>query len=327
MLAVVSVLLFVIGAKAESCVSGDGNCFPDGDAMQVLMQAKRTAAKKHVTSEMLASDHGEPLWSYLPNQYCNGNWESDWAKRTTQSVDECKTGCEASASCLGIVVGTYDGVSNTCAQCTSMTDSQAHGSVSTYVKRGWYRIICPVLGALFKAGDIHPDEDGIINKTQVKQAFLRVGISEHRATETTDANFDHLPEPKNVHVFNMDLQMDSAALHRNLEHDFSTGIRDGHLPSATKYKEFEQYIGKDGDIQNWSQIDVQAAIDHFKINSNDHGVAEGGITFIGVMLAEFANEDGQLSKDELKGLFLNSNYPNQFKARRTSAVAKWEEDH
>jgi len=193
------------------------------------------------------------------------------------------------------------------------------------VEQKWQQVTCPVIGALFKAGDLKPDENGIINKIQTRDAMLRAGISQAKTTDTTNGNFDHLPEPKEINLFNMDLQMASKNPKelRNKEHDFSTGVRDGHRPNATAYEVFEQFIGTDGDSQTWSQIDVAEAIKYYKEHTNDQGVGIGGITSLSVMLAEFANSDGKLSKDEMKNLFLRSGYPAEFAERRAAAVKAW----
>jgi len=154
----------------------------------------------------------------------------------------------------------------------------------------------------------------MINKNQTQDALLDAGISRHTATETTNGNFDHLAEPKEVNLFNMDLQMASsiATKRRNVEHDFSTGIRDGSKPNETAYKVFEQFIATDGDSKTWSQTDIAAAIVHFTYNSNDLGTASGGVNSLSVMLHEFANSDGKLLKKEMEALFLASQYPDEF---------------
>merc|ERR1719162_3817 len=146
------------------------------------------------------------------------------------------------------------------------------------VEPKWAQVTCPVMGALFKAGDLIPDQSGYINKNQTRDAMLRAGISQAKTTETTNGNFDHLPEPKEINLFNMDLQMASKNPKelRNKEHDFSTGVRDGHRPNATAYEVFEQFIGTDGDSKTWSQTDVAEAIKYYKENTNDQGVGIGG---------------------------------------------------
>jgi len=192
----------------------------------------------------------------------------------------------------------------------------------------WRTITCPVVGAMFRTGDLLPDQSGIINKQQVINAFLRVGISQDVTTSTSNGNFDHLPEPKEINIFNMDLQMAANNQEdeklRNKEHDFSTGVRDGKKPNAKAYAVFEQFIDTDGDGTTWSQADIAAAIEYYKKNSNDLGVGMGGIGSLSVMLKEFANSDGTLSKEEMKELFMRSVYPKEFRARRKVTMAGWE---
>lgn len=190
----------------------------------------------------------------------------------------------------------------------------------------WQKITCPVMGGLFRAGDLIPNENGVVTKNKTRAAMLRAGISEEKTFETTDGNFDHLPGDKTINLFNMDLQMafDKPLKLRNKEHDFSTGVRDGAKPNLKAYKVFEQFIGTDGSSDSWSQTDVAAAIEFYKIHSNDLGAGMGGIQSLSVMLQEFADSDGTLSKNEMRGLFMRSNYPEQFGKRRDAAVQAWE---
>merc|ERR1712050_211084 len=52
--------------------------------------------------------------------WCTGNWNSDWNNRLSpRSVTQCQQSCLESATCLGFVVGTYGGVKDNCALCTS----------------------------------------------------------------------------------------------------------------------------------------------------------------------------------------------------------------
>ena len=189
----------------------------------------------------------------------------------------------------------------------------------------WQRITCPVIGALFKSGDLVPNAAGVVTKAQTRAAMLRAGISEQKTIATTDGNFDHLPGDKEINLFNMDLQMafDKPLENRNKEHDFSTGVRDGAEPNVKAYKVFEQFIGNN---DRWSQDDVAAAIEYYKKekNSNDVGKGIGGIQSLSVMLAEFADADGTLSKDEMRRLFMRSAYPTEFATRRDAAVKAWE---
>jgi len=189
----------------------------------------------------------------------------------------------------------------------------------------WQRITCPVIGALFKNGDLVPNAAGVVTKAQTRAAMLRAGISEQKTIATTDGNFDHLPGDKEINLFNMDLQMafDKPLENRNKEHDFSTGVRDGAEPNVKAYKVFEQFIGSN---DRWSQDDVAAAIEFYKKekNSNDLGKGIGGIQSLSVMLAEFADADGTLSKDEMRRLFMRSAYPTEFATRRDAAVKAWE---
>jgi len=195
-------------------------------------------------------------------------------------------------------------------------------------KGSWEQVTCPVMGALLKGGDLIPDENGHVNKIQVRDAMLRVGTNKSIVAETTDGNFDHLPEPKNIELFNMDLGMASNKSQklRNKEHDFSTGVRDGAAPNSSAYTVFEGFIGTDGDDQTWSQRDVLTAIEYYKQPgvSNDKGSAEGAINSLSAMLFVFGNSDGKLSKSEMEQLFMSSEYPGEFKARRAQAVEDWE---
>lgn len=186
-------------------------------------------------------------------------------------------------------------------------------------------ITCPVLGSLFKNGDLEPDDDGMIGRQQTLDALLRIGISSAVANGATGANFDHLVEPQQIHLFGMDLNRD-VALDPTMvskEHDFSTGIRDGSEPNIDKYKEFEQFIDTDGDKSAWSQTDVDAAITHFEENSNDFGENQNGLSTIKTMLREFG-ENETLTRGDMKRLFVYSTYPPAFLVKRQQAIADFD---
>jgi len=185
----------------------------------------------------------------------------------------------------------------------------------------WPRITCPVIGALFKNGDLVPDSCGRVSRQQTLDALVRVGVSLNTAEETTFGNFMHLPEPQIINIFEMDLLMPhNASGFLSLEHDFSTGIRDGDSPNVAKYAEFEAFMTTDG-APGWTTRDVDAAIDHFgdPTISNDIGSGPGSLEAIQVMLTEFG-EQSFLSAAEMKGLFLNSDYPSGFMARRDTRL-------
>jgi hypothetical protein len=230
---------------------------------------------------------------------------------------------------FGLFADANDSLSLMQKQAVMLSDdgSDEDGDISSSTEDlEWQRITCPVMGALFRAGDLIPNADGVVTKAQTRAAMLRAGISEEKTIGTTNGNFDHLPGDKEINLFNMDLQMsfDKPLKLRNKEHDFSTGVRDGAKPNNKAYNVFEQFIGTDGDSSSWSQTDIGAAIKYYKEHSNDLGSGMGGIFSLSVMLAEFADDDGTLSKVEMKRLFLRSQYPAQFKQRRDVAVTAWE---
>lgn len=185
----------------------------------------------------------------------------------------------------------------------------------------WSRITCPVIGVLFKNGDLQPDSCGRVSRQQTLDALVSVGVSLSTAEDTTFGNFMHLPEPQIINIFEMNLLMPhKASGFLSLEHDFSTGIRDGNSPNAAKYAEFEGFMRTD-DASGWTEKDVDAAIDHFgdpKI-SNDIGSGPGSLEAIQAMLTEFG-EQSFLSAAEMKRLFLNSDYPSGFMARRNTRL-------
>lgn len=184
----------------------------------------------------------------------------------------------------------------------------------------WSRITCPVIGALFKNGDIVPDSGGRVSRQQTLDALVRVGVSLATAEETTFGNFMHLAEPQFINIFEMNLLLPHiASPFLSLEHDFSTGIRDGPRPDALKYQLFEDKFMRTDDAAGWTPADVDEAIKFFANSSNDLGTGPGSLGAIQLMLAEFG-EQKFLSAAEMKGLFLKSDYPSGFEARRDARL-------
>lgn len=178
-------------------------------------------------------------------------------------------------------------------------------------------ITCPVLSAMVINGDLIPDAYGKVSRQQVFHAFRRIGISLETATDTTMGNFQHMPEPQEINIFDMDLPNPTRPLRTgNVEHDLSTGIRDGPEPNFAIFAAFERFIGEDG---IWREENIEAAIEFFKTNPNDIGSGPGGLEAILVMFREFAL-DGTLSRRELRSLFVQHTYPDLFKARRDELV-------
>ena len=114
------------------------------------------------------------------------------------------------------------------------------------------------MSALVKNGDLVPDAAGMITKQQTFDALMHVGISKKVATETTDANFDHLDDPKQLNVFRMNtINADGTPDPPGpLEHFRSTGIRDGGnqpQPDAGRYAFFDdcaKFDGRGGEFSN-----------------------------------------------------------------------------
>ena len=95
------------------------------------------------------------------------------------------------------------------------------------------------MSALVKNGDLVPNAAGMITKQQTFDALMHVGVSRHVATETTNANFDHLDDPKQLNVFRMNTINDGTPDPPGpREHFRSTGIRDGPQPRAVIYEQF-----------------------------------------------------------------------------------------
>lgn len=179
------------------------------------------------------------------------------------------------------------------------------------------KITCPVLSAMVNNGDLVPDNYGYVSRQQVFNAFRRVGITLKTATDTTTGNFGHLPHPQRINIFDMNLPEPARPRRTtSVEHDLSTGIRDGSAPDVVIFQAFEQFIGED-DV--WRMDDIEKAIEFFKLNSNDIGSGPGGLEAIKVMFDEFALESS-LTKDEMRRLYLEHTYPTAFKLRRDLLV-------
>lgn len=220
------------------------------------------------------------------------------------------------------------------------------------------------MSALIKNGDLKPDAAGRILKVHTFQALLRVGISEKVARETTDANFDHLADPKALNVFRMNTVKHSGKPDPPgpLEHFRSTGIRDESAPVAFRYSHFDACAAFSGDTQVFDRVDIESCAnlvwDHERfgsfqsipailpsndVNENkrpplcgqrDSGLSgcdahdpardqrpccrsqlHGAISF---MFQEFGTprgEHAQLSRIEMRELWLEAEYPAAFVAR------------
>ncbi|KAG1660127.1 hypothetical protein FOA52_003787 [Chlamydomonas sp. UWO 241] len=117
------------------------------------------------------------------------------------------------------------------------------------------------MASLIAQGDLVPSPNGIITKQSTIDAMARAGISAAAITTTTDANFDHLVEPKEINVFRMNTingngQPDPAGAR---EHFYSTGIRDAAQPNLAIYAVFESY-SRNG---RFSAAEVANAIEAF----------------------------------------------------------------
>ena len=120
------------------------------------------------------------------------------------------------------------------------------------------------MSALVKNGDLTPDPAGMITKQQTFDALLHVGISRKVATETTDANFDHLlDDPKSMNVFRMNTVntgSDGPDPPGPLEHFRSTGIRDGGndpKPNENRYGHFGACAAFDNMSDTFSRVDIR----------------------------------------------------------------------
>ena len=113
------------------------------------------------------------------------------------------------------------------------------------------------MSALVRNGDLVPNAAGMITKQQTFDALMHVGISKKVATETTDVNFDHLEDPKQLNVFRMNTVNTEGMPDPPgpLEHFRSTGIRDGGnhpRPDAGRYAHFHNCAQFDGNGDEFS---------------------------------------------------------------------------
>jgi len=210
------------------------------------------------------------------------------------------------------------------------------------------------MSALVKNGDLLPDSAGRISKQQTFDALLRVGISTKVATETTDANFDHLVV-KELNVYRMNTAGGSDPT-GPLEHFRSTGIRDSSVVSRGRYGPFDNCRRYDGDHATFSRTDVvecanliwdhdptsgifdfrslparlpsndvleakRPVVDGHTCGPTDSGTLlcpsqlHGAITF---MHQEFGTPTGAvalLPRDEMRALWLDAEYPRGFEDR------------
>ena len=98
------------------------------------------------------------------------------------------------------------------------------------------------MSSLVNNGDLVPDGALMVSKQQTYESMLRVGISEHVARETTNANFkssdcDSCPERINLYEMNTITKRSGQSSPRDRPHEHfrSTGIRDRAAPSTGHY--------------------------------------------------------------------------------------------
>ena len=75
----------------------------------------------------------------IPKAQCGATqseWVTAWSTNTIKTLEQCRAQCLADASCTGIVTGTFVGVANNCAMCTSRstasTSQYGHSDWATY---------------------------------------------------------------------------------------------------------------------------------------------------------------------------------------------------
>eukprot|EP00798_Chlamydomonas_sp_ICE-L_P026679 gene26679-biopygen3962 len=159
-------------------------------------------------------------------------------------------------------------------------------------------ITCPVMAALVKNKHLVPTLAGEVTKAQTVAALRAVGISEGIFAITSNSNFDHLPEPKVLNLFKMNVIGGGDPVGA-VEHFRSTGIRDAKKPDWASLRSCE---GLKNDIAQALGM-VRNLI--------------GPVT-IAAMLQDFGTPQGTdavLSSEEMEGLWMHCDYPAGFAAR------------
>jgi len=139
--------------------------------------------------------------------------------------------------------------------------------------------------ALVKNCDLTPDAEGFVTKEQVATAMRKIGISEGAIKGTTNANFDHLPEPKRINLFEMNtIRQKYGKKERNvkwdgekiptgaIEHFRSTGIRDKNIANnRVDHAKLNQFLGG---RQKFTLLDTLEATNGFDVDSSSNDVNE-----------------------------------------------------
>jgi len=174
-------------------------------------------------------------------------------------------------------------------------------------------IVCPWLATLYNNGDLVPDADGIITYEQV-EAILRMGCVDDGIRELLASKC----KPQ-INLFEM-----GTTHSEDLEHTFSTGIRDPKV-DPDKFEEFAKFANKDGRF--YSQ-QLSEALWHFSKHFNDENpnaassVRGGDLAFIwAATLDMFGRDDGKcctgkyLTVEDLRRHFLEGRYPEGWQVR------------
>lgn len=175
------------------------------------------------------------------------------------------------------------------------------------------KIPCPALLSLYNNGDLKPAQDGTVNMGELDTALGGLGLGEtvRNALLKVADGTDEAPESFNL--FNL---RDS-----NIDHSGSTGIRDPKVDPG-KLDTFLSF-GNNGRLY---AEDLAKAAAHF--NAIDPGLKGTTIETLemSALLQVFGRPDSSrggeryLSNDDIKGLWIDGKYPQDWQARPTDDI-------
>ena len=169
---------------------------------------------------------------------------------------------------------------------------------------------CPALLSLYNNGDLKPAQDGTVDMKELDQALAGMGLGSTARGALLDGT-DEVPESFNL--FNL---RDS-----NIDHAGSTGIRDPKV-DPDKLDKFLSF-GENGRL--YADNLAKAGAHFSEIDPGFKGTVIETLE-LSALLQVFGREDPErdgdryFTNDDIKGLWIDGKYPEDWKARPADDV-------
>ncbi len=191
---------------------------------------------------------------------------------------------------------------------------KSEGIPKGYAKRANAdKVPCPALLSLYNNGDLKPEQDGSVDMKELDQALSSMGLGStaRGALLNVADGTDEVPESFNL--FNL---RDS-----NIDHAGSTGIRDPKV-DPDKLDKFLSF-GENGRL--YADNLAKAGAHFSEIDPGFKGTVIETLE-LSALLQVFGREDPErdgdryFTNDDIKGLWIDGKYPEDWKARPADDV-------